>query len=88
MEYGHILTSVEKLNPFNKLNSECQCNSINSCHSNKNLNTRLTTIRKAAAAIEMPFQILSLNKVENYLLISFNYITHSLFKYVQFLHFK
>ena len=88
MEYGHILASFEKLNPFNKLNSKCQYNSIKMCHSNKKLNTRLTTICKAGAVIEMPFQILSHNKVENYLNFLSNHITPSLFKHVLFLHFK
>ena len=63
MKYDHILTSCEKLNPFNKLDSKCHCNSIKTCHSNKNLNTCLTTICKAGAVIEMPFQILLLVKV-------------------------
>ena len=66
MEYDHILTSFEKLNPFNKLESKYQHNSIKTCHGNKNLNTRISTIRKARAVLEMPFQILSLNKVEKY----------------------
>ena len=80
--------SFEKLNPFNKLNSKCQYNSIKTCHSNKNLNTRSTTICKAGAVIEMPFQILSHNKVEKYLNFLSNHITPSLFKHVLFLHFK
>ena len=88
MEYGHILTSFEKQHPFNKLDSKCQNNSVKACHSKKNLNTRFTTIRKAGAVIEMPFLILSLNKVEKYILFLSNYITPSLFKYVLFLHFK
>ena len=91
MEYGHILASFEKLNPFNKLNSKCQYNSIKTCHSNKTLNTHLTTICKAGAVIEMPFQILSHSKVEKYLNFLSNHITPSLFKHVLtvlFLHFK
>ena len=82
------LASFEKLNPFNKLNSKCQYNSIKTCHSYKKLNTRLTTISKAGAVIEMPFQILSHNKVEKYLNFLSNHITPSLFKHVLFLHFK
>ena len=31
MECGHILASFETLNPFNKLNSKCQYNSIKTC---------------------------------------------------------
>ena len=81
MGYCHILASFEKLNPFNKLNSKCQYNSIKKYHSNKNLNTRLSTICKAGAIIEMPFQILSLN-ISNFCPIP------SLFKHVLFLHFK
>ena len=88
IEFDHILTSFEKLIPFNKLDSKSQYNSIKTCHSNKNLNTRLTTISKAGAVIEMPFQILSYNKVEKYLYFLSNYITPSLFKYVLFLLFK
>ena len=56
MEYDHILTRFEKLNPFNKLDLKCQYNSIKTCLYDKNLNTRFTTIHKAGAVIEIPFQ--------------------------------
>ena len=38
MEYDRILTSFEKLNPFNKLDSKSQYNSFKANHSNNNLN--------------------------------------------------
>ena len=71
MEYSHILTSFEKLNPFNKLDS--RYNSIETCHSNKNLNTRLTNICKAGDKTEMPFQILE-RHVSDHLL---SYLNHN-----------